>query len=199
MKYQKTKKRWVGSRNPRSRTGWGVEYYPAEGKALSYGWWQFLARIDGKLVLNVGTYSPTTTRHQYKVRSQLIHEGKPFFIVDIGSKSMECKSDIEYALGLNVTRINDLIGDLSNRKTASSNKYRLLTISRLVEKNNELSQAFDLENPKIPAIAKKIWATDISGTGKIEVDEKRVYNFYNGKLISHSEYARLTSKVAELL
>lgn len=41
--------------------------------AYSYGWWQFVAQINGFVVFNEFRYSPTTSRHQIKVR-QLMRE-----------------------------------------------------------------------------------------------------------------------------
>ena len=32
--------------------------------ATSYGWWPYLKLINGKVVFNNGTYSPTTRKHQ---------------------------------------------------------------------------------------------------------------------------------------
>lgn len=40
-------------------------------EAFSYNWWQFVANINGKVVFNNYNYSPTTIKHQYKVRDLL--------------------------------------------------------------------------------------------------------------------------------
>lgn len=61
----------------------GLHYYPkakqwkasnvvfneADETAYSYGWWRFVERIGGLLVFNSYRYSPSTARHQSKVRS----------------------------------------------------------------------------------------------------------------------------------
>lgn len=48
-----------------------VRFSPETEEATSYDWWTFVRRIDGSLVFNEYPYSPTTMRHQAKVRSLL--------------------------------------------------------------------------------------------------------------------------------
>jgi hypothetical protein len=48
-----------------------VTFDPSTLSAYSYKWWRFVAIIDGLVVFNNYKYSPTTGRHQYKVRSLL--------------------------------------------------------------------------------------------------------------------------------
>lgn len=45
-----------------------VRYEVNTQAAWSYDWWQFVKRIDNLLVFNTHKYSPTTQRHQRKVR-----------------------------------------------------------------------------------------------------------------------------------
>lgn len=40
-------------------------------EAYSYDWWKFVAKVDGYVVFNDYYYSPTTLRHQAKVRRLL--------------------------------------------------------------------------------------------------------------------------------
>lgn len=51
--------------------GPNVTFDPKTKKAYSYGWWLFLAEIEGVLVFNNYSYSPSTTKHQYKLRALL--------------------------------------------------------------------------------------------------------------------------------
>jgi hypothetical protein len=44
-------------------------------EAYSYGWWKFVSVINGFVVFNDYNYSPTTGRHQYKVRRMLEEKG----------------------------------------------------------------------------------------------------------------------------
>lgn len=48
-----------------------VEYDCNTGIALSYGWWQFVKIINGKIIFNTYAYSNTTIKHQYKIRALL--------------------------------------------------------------------------------------------------------------------------------
>jgi hypothetical protein len=48
-----------------------VAFYPTTLEATSYDWWVFVKRIGGKIVFNSFRYSPTTNKHQSKVRSLL--------------------------------------------------------------------------------------------------------------------------------
>lgn len=48
---------------------------PHDKKAFSYGWWQFLAIVNGAVVFNNYRYSPSTGKHQHKVRSKLADLG----------------------------------------------------------------------------------------------------------------------------
>jgi len=44
---------------------------PTTMLALSYNWWPMLATVNGRLVRNIHNYSPSTTRHQYKLNALL--------------------------------------------------------------------------------------------------------------------------------
>ncbi len=48
---------------------------PETMTAFSYDWWQFLARINGKVVFNSHRYSVSTAKHQHKVRGVLSELG----------------------------------------------------------------------------------------------------------------------------
>lgn len=45
-----------------------VTFNPKSLEAYSYGYWRFVECINGKIVFNNFYYSPTTNRHQSKVR-----------------------------------------------------------------------------------------------------------------------------------
>lgn len=46
-----------------------VNFDPARMTAFSYDWWQFVAKVRGKIVFNEYGYSNSTRKHQSKVRS----------------------------------------------------------------------------------------------------------------------------------
>lgn len=48
-----------------------VTFDPRTMDAYSYVWWRFVARIGGQVVFNTYYYSPSTSKHQSKVRSVL--------------------------------------------------------------------------------------------------------------------------------
>jgi hypothetical protein len=50
-----------------------VTFNPETVSAISYDWWQFVRKIDGKIVFNSYRYSVTTAKHQRQVR-QLLNE-----------------------------------------------------------------------------------------------------------------------------
>lgn len=66
MKYYKRLKIYKAS---------NVTFDRATMQAYSYNWWRFVARIDGKVVFNNHSYSPSTCKHQYKVRDLLSELG----------------------------------------------------------------------------------------------------------------------------
>ena len=66
-----------------------VTFNPNDMTALSYGWWQFLMRVDGIIYLNTYRYSRTTLRHISKVSSMLTHLGIPYKQVRF-KQSMYC-------------------------------------------------------------------------------------------------------------
>lgn len=49
-----------------------VTFNPQTKEAYSYAWWKFVAVVDGKVVFNNYSYSPSTQRHQRNV-SELIN------------------------------------------------------------------------------------------------------------------------------
>jgi hypothetical protein len=55
-----------------------VEFNPKTLIATSYDWWTFVRQVDGKVLFNTYRYSPTTGRHQAKVRSLMNSLGISF-------------------------------------------------------------------------------------------------------------------------
>lgn len=48
-----------------------VTFNPTTLDAFSYDWWQFVGVVEGKVIFNNYNYSPTTRKHQHKVRRLL--------------------------------------------------------------------------------------------------------------------------------
>lgn len=55
-----------------------VQFNPKTLNATSYDWWTFVRQVDGKVLFNTYRYSPTTGRHQAKVRSLMNSLGISF-------------------------------------------------------------------------------------------------------------------------
>jgi hypothetical protein len=66
MKYFKRLKEYKAS---------NVTFDPEMRRAYSYGWWEFVREINGTVVFNNYSYSPSTCRHQWKVRSLMSELG----------------------------------------------------------------------------------------------------------------------------
>ena len=64
MKYYKTLKIYKIS---------NCTFNPEKIEAHSYSWWKFVAKVDGVVIFNNYYYSPTTYKHQHKVK-RLMHE-----------------------------------------------------------------------------------------------------------------------------
>lgn len=45
-----------------------LTFNPVTLDAFSYGWWQFVGVVDGKVIFNTYRYSNSTSKHQSKVR-----------------------------------------------------------------------------------------------------------------------------------
>ncbi len=52
-----------------------VTFDPNKIEAYSYGWWKFVAVIEGKVVFNNYFYSQSTSKHQRKVKSLMADLG----------------------------------------------------------------------------------------------------------------------------
>lgn len=45
-----------------------VTFDPVKVQAYSYAWWKFVDIVEGKVIFNNYYYSPSTCKHQYKVK-----------------------------------------------------------------------------------------------------------------------------------
>ena len=52
-----------------------VSFDPETKKAISYDWWCFCLEVKGKVIFNNAHCSPSTTRHQRKVRDLMLDLG----------------------------------------------------------------------------------------------------------------------------
>jgi hypothetical protein len=98
MKFSNKRQQFEGS---------NVSFNPSRMIAKSYNWWIFMAVINGKVVFNNSRYSPSTGKHQRKVRAKV--DGKIDLMLFNTRKSLATG---ELALILEIKNTKQLIGTL---------------------------------------------------------------------------------------
>ena len=72
-------------------------FYVEKQCATSYGWWEYVKRINGQLVFNNYTYSNSTTNHQSAMRSLLRDLGyHSYLIIEAPGGLQDLDSAIKY-------------------------------------------------------------------------------------------------------
>ena len=71
-----------------------VTFDPSTCTALSYDWWVFVKRIEGKVVFNGYRYSVSTAKHQRKVRT-LLRELGIRIDLEVSFKVAQAVQDLE--------------------------------------------------------------------------------------------------------
>jgi hypothetical protein len=98
MKFSNKRQQFEGS---------NVSFNPSRMIAKSYNWWIFMAVINGKVVFNNSRYSPSTGKHQRKVRAKV--DGKIDLML---FNTRESLATGELALILEIKNTKQLIGTL---------------------------------------------------------------------------------------
>ena len=98
MKFSNKRQQFEGS---------NVSFNPSTMVAKSYNWWVFVAVINGKIVFNNSRYSPSTGKHQSKVRAKV--DGKIDLML---FNTRESLATGELALILEIKNTKQLIGTL---------------------------------------------------------------------------------------
>ena len=98
MKFSNKRQQFEGS---------NVSFNPSTMIAKSYDWWVFVAVINGKVVFNNSRYSPSTGKHQSKVRAKV--DGKIDLML---FNTRESLATGELALILEIKNTKELIGTL---------------------------------------------------------------------------------------
>lgn len=119
-----------------------VIYYCKTEKAYSYGWWRFVDRINGVLVFNNYGYSPSTNRHQTKVRNLLDSLGLDYFVIRT-DLSLSEKDALPSAIALLIAenhKLTILIEKKGTRKTTNKDRAEKIEKNRreikLIQKLN---------------------------------------------------------------
>lgn len=126
MKFIKTKNTYKAS---------NVELNLNTMTAVSYNWWTFLRVIDGALVFNSYTYSPSTQRQQSKVLKVLAEKGIKIDFVIESKKSLTDSSlfnDAKELIQNDIDDLNDAINKKGSQK--AKNEERIKTIEFLKQK-----------------------------------------------------------------
>lgn len=120
-----------------------VIFRPQTCEAFSYGWWRFVAKIEGKVVFNNYRYSNTTARHQWKVRRLLDQLG---ITIDIEAPFSEGipndqLENIIFDAEMNLCDqfLAQEAGKISKSEKAKAKRY-LAKLARLGEKNAETQE-----------------------------------------------------------
>lgn len=113
-----------------------VQFDPISVQALSYDWWRFVDKVNGKVIFNNSFYSSTTCRHQSKVHSVLRTLGIEVDLVlrhtttglqNIGSALDDEIRNINYC----IEELRDIIAKPRTRK--ATNERRKIEIVDLQE------------------------------------------------------------------
>lgn len=105
MKYMKRKQIYQAS-------NYNVTFDPKAVSAFSYRWWKFVGVVEGKLVFNNYYYSPSTAKHQSKVRSLLNQLNIKIDIEMPVPKGLPGSWRRSYSMGDTVTPENATLQDL---------------------------------------------------------------------------------------
>lgn len=127
MKYYKTLNLYKASNN---------EFNPKTMTAKSYGWWEYVKPIKGKLVFNNYGYSNTTRRHQHKMAQLMANLGlEREVIVECPNGLQELSSGLAY-YDNEIKKLRELID--SPRTKAAKNEERIERMAHFIKRKNIL-------------------------------------------------------------
>ena len=137
MKYYKRLKIYKAS---------NVEFNPQTCQAYSYGWWRFVDKINGKIVFNDYRYSPSTSRHQWKIRSLLSSLGiKIDFYIEAPEGLQKLNSAVEH-YQYEITLLQNAINKPRSRKT--TNAWRQAQIEEMRDKIYQVKNLMGISDLK---------------------------------------------------
>lgn len=100
MKFSNKRQQFEGS---------NVSFNPSTMVAKSYGWWVFVAEINGKVIFNNSRYSPSTGKHQSKVRAMMRQSHSIDLVLYNTRLSLD---NLKTALVSEINNTQELIGTL---------------------------------------------------------------------------------------
>jgi len=114
-----------------------VSFNPATCRAYSYDWWRFVDKINGLVIFNDYNYSPSTNKHQWKIRSVLRDLGIKIDLEIEAPKGLQSpESAIAYHT-MEVTRLKNEIAKPRSHKAKNVQRQAKIT---------ELNQKIDVVN-----------------------------------------------------
>ncbi len=116
-----------------------VSFDPKNISAVSYNWWEFVKVINGKVVFNDYNYSPSTIKHQSKVRRLLETLNIKVDVVLESTKSLHNEEWQDDTIRLLNGKIKLLEDALSNpRRKKSLDEKRAEMIAYYEDKKREV-------------------------------------------------------------
>jgi hypothetical protein len=124
--------------------GSNVTFDPTCMVANSYNWWTFFRRCNGKHIFNNYSYSPTTQRHQRKVRSLLEELGIRIDLVIECPAGLQSRDWKNSCFKLYENRIEEIKEKLNNpRRKKALDVKRREEINRLSKLKVEIALVRD--------------------------------------------------------
>jgi hypothetical protein len=105
-----------------------VSFNPDTMISTSYNWWHFTKLINGKLIFNNYSYSPSTCKHQSKVRALLRDLGLEIDLVVQASKGLQSSDWPDQARASIQDKINEVTKKLDNIK-----RHKKLDQDRIIQ------------------------------------------------------------------
>lgn len=119
-----------------------VSFHPDTISAYSYGWWKFVASINGTIIFNNYSYSSSTCKHQYKVRRLLEQLGiVPDLYIEAPKGLQDLSSAIRY-YEQKIDYLNSLINKKGTRKLTN-----LKRLEQIKEFKGKIIQVERILNP----------------------------------------------------
>lgn len=117
-----------------------VTFNPETCEAVSYDWWMFTKLVNGKLVFNNHSYSNSTRKHQYKVRSLLRELGLEIDLTVDAPGGLQRDTWGEQALASVQSQIDTIMGQLNNaRRKKALDAERIQALNELYKEKQTLT------------------------------------------------------------
>ncbi len=137
-----------------------VIFNPETMTAYSYDWWKFVAKIKGNVVFNYYTYSPSTSKHQSKVRSVLHNLGiKIDYVIDAPKGLQDLNNALEYAYTNYFEAKADLLNPKRLKKLDAEKQRRVKSCRDDIKAIRYLGGRIDSE--RINAISERVESSKV--------------------------------------